>query len=143
MDVDQPPVAVALGRIVYAATYVVGGAVHLFLWWSDPGVYAEITPYILYDWYRSLWTGSVLPNLDVLLPLLAGFELLLAGLVLRRGRAARLGHGVGAAFQIGLAPLGFWWPVNVVLAAGHVLLVRYRFQGGPITDLRRRFRGSA
>jgi hypothetical protein len=143
MEVDQPPITVAVGRLVYGVTYAVGGAVHLFFWWNDSDVYAEITPYIRYDWYRSLWTGYVLPNVDVLLPLLAGFELLLAGLVLSRGQTARLGHGVGAAFQIALTPLGFWWPANVVIAAGHVLLVRYRFQVGPITDLRRRLRRSA
>lgn len=143
MDADRPPITAALGRFVYGAMYLVGGAIHLLFWWNDPGIYAEITPHVLFGWYRALWTGYVLPNLGVLLPVLAGFELLLAGLVLNQGRRARLGHGIGAAFQVGLAPLGFWWPANVALAAGHVLLSRYRFRVASVAGLRRRFRGSA
>jgi hypothetical protein len=123
--------------------YLIGGVIHLFLWRRDPGVYAEITPYILFDWYRGLWTGYVLPNLEILLPILAGFEILLAGLVLSQGRRARLGHGIGAAFQVTLAPLGFWWPTNAVLAVGHVLLSRYQFPVALIADLRRQLRESA
>ena len=143
MNTGRPPVTAALGRVVYGAMYLVGGMIHLFLWWDDPNVYAEITPYILFDWYRVLWTGHVLPNLEVLLPVLAGFELLVGGLVLNQGRRTRLGHGIGAAFQVALAPLGFWWPANVVLAAGHVLLSRHQFRVASIADLRRRLRGSA
>ena len=143
MNTDRPPTTAALGRVVYGAMYLIGGVIHLFLWSRDPGVYVEITPYILFDWYRVLWTGYVLPNLEILLPLLAGFELLLAGLVLSQGSRARLGHGIGAAFQVALAPLGFWWSANVVLAVGHVLLSRYQFPIALIADLRRRLRGSA
>ena len=143
MDADRPPIAAALGRAVYGAVYLIGGAVHLFLWWADPGVYAEITPYVLFDWYRALWMGSVLPDLEILLPVLAGFELILAGLVLDREHRARLGHGIGAAFQVALAPLGFWWPANVVLAAGHALLSRYQFRRASFDGLRRLLRGNA
>lgn len=117
--------------------------IHLFLWWNEPGVYAEITPYILFDWYRILWTGYVLPNLETLLLILAGFEILLAGLVPSQRHRARLGHGIGAAFQAALAPLGFWWPANAVLAVGHVLLSRYRFPVALIPDLCRGLRESA
>ena len=72
----------------------------------------------------------MLPNLEILLPVLAGVELLVAGLVLSWGRRVRLGHGIGAAFQVDLAPLGFWWPTNAVLAAGHVFLSRYQLRVG-------------
>ena len=143
MNTDRPPTTAALGRVVYGGMYLLGGVIHLFLWWDDPGVYAEITPHILFDWYRVLWTTYVLPNLGVLLPALAGFEFVLAGLVLGRERRARLGHGIGAAFQVALAPLGFWWPANVAVAAGHVLLSRYRFRVAPVADRRRRPRRHA
>ena len=142
MTTDRPPITAELGRVVYGAMYLIGGVIHLFLWWRDPGVYAEITPYILFDWYRVFWTGYALPNLEILLPILAGFELLLAGLVLSRERRACLGHGIGAAFQVALAPLGFWWPANAVLAAGHTLLARYRFRTAPVAELHRRLRRS-
>jgi hypothetical protein len=123
--------------------YLIGGVIHLFLWWNDPGVYAEITPYVLFDWYRVLWTGYVVPNLEIVLPVLAGFEILLAGLVPSQRRRARVGHGIGAAFQVALTPLGFWWPANAVLAVGHVFLLRYQFPVALIADLRRRLRESA
>jgi hypothetical protein len=143
MNTDRPPITAELGRVVYGAMYLIGGVIHLFLWWRDPGIYAEITPYILFDWYRVLWTGYALPNLEILLPVLAGVELLLAGIVLNQRRRARLGHGIGAAFQVALAPLGFWWPANAVLAVGHVFLLRYQFPVALIADLRRRLRESA
>jgi len=113
-----------------------GAGVHLFLWWQDPGVYAAITAEVLFGWYRGLWTGYVLPNLDVLLPLLAGFEFVLAGLLLSRGRAVRTGNGIGIVFQVVLAPLGFWWPTNFFLAFGHAWLARYDFDEDALSVLR-------
>ena len=129
--------AAQMGRILLGAAYLLGGAVHLFLWWQDPGVYAAITSEVLFGWYRGLWTEFVLPNLAVLLPVLAAFEFVLAGLLSSRGRAVRAGNGLGIVFQVALAPLGFWWPTNFFLAPGHVWLARYDFDEDAVTVVRR------
>lgn len=141
---DEPPPAVAeVARGLLGAAYALGGAVHLYLWWRDPGVYAAITSEVLFGWYRGLWTGFVLPNLGLLLPALAALEFVLAGLILRRGRAARAGNGLGIVFQVALAPLGFWWPTNLFLAFGHAWLAGYDFDEDALPVLRRRVRTGA
>ncbi|MFC7193830.1 hypothetical protein ACFQL4_02850 [Halosimplex aquaticum] len=81
----------------------------------------------MFDWYRDLWTGVVLPNQGVLLPVLALAEGMIAVAVLSRGRRARTGLVAGAVFNVCVAPLGFWWPTNAILAAVHVVLFRVEF----------------
>lgn len=135
---SRPPRVAEVGRGLLGAAYLMGGGVHLFLWWQDPGVYAAITSEVLFGRYRELWTGFVLPNLDLLLPALAAFEFVLAGLLFSRGRAVRAGNGVGIAFQVVLAPLGSWWPTNLSLAFGHALLARYDFDEDARSALGRR-----
>lgn len=115
-------------RLLLGAVYVGGAAVHVVNWVSNRALYGEITPYILFDWYRELWSGLVLPNLGVLLPVLAVFELAVGVAVLQRGRLARVGLGLGALFNLALAPLGFWWPSNVALAVGHLALLRLDYR---------------
>lgn len=104
--------------------YVGGTAVHLLLWATNRAVYGELTQFVLFEWYRDLWTGFVLPNLLVLVPLLALFEALVAVAILANGRLAKAGLLAGAAFNVAIAPLGFWWPSNVALVAAHLALLR-------------------
>lgn len=125
-------------RGLFGLTYVVGGLVHLAFWASNRAAYGEITEFILFGWYRDLWTETVLPNLGVLLPLLALFELALAATILSSGRRAKVGLAVGAAFNLALAPLGFWWPTNVALAIAHLALLRFEFPVSSPTRARNR-----
>lgn len=115
------------GRALLGVVYLGGAAVHLFFWATDRAVYAELSPFVLFGWYRDLWTGLVLPNLGVLVPTLAGFELLVGLGVLRGGRWTRAGLVAGALFNLVIAPLGFWWPSNVALALAHLALLRVEF----------------
>ncbi|KAB1193509.1 hypothetical protein GJR96_08650 [Haloferax sp. MBLA0076] len=107
-------------RLLLGLTYVGGALVHVYLGLRAPDVYGEITQYIVFDTYRTLWSGIVLPNLDGLLAILVVFEALLGVTLLRGGSDARVSLLVGAAFQLALAPLGFWWATNVALALVHV-----------------------
>ena len=125
-------------RAVLGLVYVGGAAVHLAFWATNRGLYAEMTRHILFGWYRDLWTGQVLPNLDVLLPLLAVFEALVAVAILSHRRAARVGLAAGAAFNLALAPLGFWWPSNVALALLHVALLRVSYPETVLSRVRSR-----
>ncbi|MFB6150860.1 MAG: hypothetical protein ABEJ40_03550 [Haloarculaceae archaeon] len=126
-------------RALVGLVYLGGAAVHLLLWATNRGVYDELTEYVLSGWYRDLWTELVLPNLAVLLPLLAAFEVLVAVAVLSKGRAVRLGLAAGAGFNLAVAPLGFWWPSNVALAAVHAALLRVSYPSGTLDLVRHRF----
>jgi hypothetical protein len=125
-------------RALFGVTYVGGAVVHVVYWATNRGLYAEITEFIRFEWYRDLWTGFVLPNLGVLLPVLALFELAVAVAVLSRAQYAKLGLLVGAAFNVGLAPLGFWWPTNAVLAAAHLALLRFEYPETTVALVRNR-----
>lgn len=125
-----------LGRVLFGCTYLGGAVIHLYLWGTNRAVYAEMTQFILFDWYRGLWTRLVLPNLDVLLPTLALAEFGLGLAILGRGRSTRNGLFAGALFNLGLAPLGYWWPANVLLAAGQLTLARVRFRESAIRFVR-------
>ncbi|AGN00701.1 hypothetical protein L593_03750 [Salinarchaeum sp. Harcht-Bsk1] len=122
-------------RLLLGLTYLGGAMVHLLFWATDRSVYADITQYVQFDWYRTVWTDLVLPNLGVLLPLLAAFELAVGVAICLAGRRARLGLAAGAAFNLVVAPLGFWWPSNVALAALHGLLLRREFPDSVIGGL--------
>lgn len=125
-----------LGRALFGLTYIGGAAVHIYLWATNPGVYAEITQFILFDWYRDLWTGLILPNLGILLPVLALAEVGMGLAILTRGRAARAGLLAGGLFNLCVAPLGFWWPTNVLLAAGHAALAKAAFHRSTVRAIR-------
>lgn len=116
--------------------YIGGALVHLVNWRSNPDVYEEITPYILFSWYRDLWTGFVLPNRQFLLPLLAFIEVGIGVAILSKGRYTRRGLGLGTLFNLCVAPLGFWWPSNAALAAGHLALLRFEYPATVLSQLR-------
>lgn len=116
-----------LTRTLFGITYIGGALFHLVLWTSNRGVYDEITSEILFGWYRDLWTGFVLPNLGFLVPLLAFIEVGIGVAILSKGRHTRRGLGLGTLFNICIAPLGYWWPYNVALAAGHLALLRFEY----------------
>lgn len=120
-------------RAVLGLVYAGGALVHLQFWLTNREMYAEITPFIRFGWYESAWIDLVIPNLGVLLPLLAAFELAVAVALLSKGRYARWGLLFGAAFNIAIAPLGFWWPANVALAAVHLALLRFAYANATIT----------
>lgn len=125
-------------RAALGLVYLGGAVVHLFYWATNRDLYAEITQYIRFEWYQGLWTEVVLPNLGILLPVLALFELLVALAILSSDRFAKLGLAAGAAFNVAIAPLGFWWPANVALAAVHLALVRLAYPETTVGRVRRR-----
>lgn len=102
-------------------------------------MYADITQFILFEWYRDLWTALVLPNLGVLLPLLAVTEVAIGLGILTKQEVARAGLLAGGLFNLCIAPLGFWWPTNVVLAVAHGALARVAFPRSTARVVRERW----
>lgn len=127
------------GKASLGLIYLIGTAVHVYFWATNRAVYGEMTQFIVFDWYRGLWMDFVLPNLGVLLPLLAGFEAIVALAILSKGRLARIGLIAGAGFNLAVSPLGFWWPSNIALAALHIALLRFTYPSSTIDRISRRF----
>ena len=128
-----------LFRAFLGLMFFVGGSIHAYLWATNQAVYTEITQFVLFDIYRAVWIGVVLPNLDILLPLLAVVEALVAIAILSKGQIARIGLTAGAAFNLAVAPLGFWWPSNVILAALHLVLLQETYTETTADHLTQRF----
>ena len=136
MAVDTPSAAVptrdshpgarrwTLARLALAITYLLGGVAHLVLAATSLEFYESFADVALLGAYTDLWGEFVVPNLAVLVPLVALFELALGVALLWRGPAVRLAHAGGAGFQAALVLSGPWGPVNAVLAGIHAVAAR-------------------
>ena len=117
-----------LGRIAFSVIFASGALVNVYFVLASPGIYEGFADLALLPAYRELWASVVLPNLPFMIGLVAGFEILLAVLLLIKGRPARIGLFMAAVFMLLLFP--FWWAggalVNLLLAA---LLLRLAFSG--------------
>lgn len=107
--------------------YVLGGIVHLVLGVQSPELYVEFADQALLGLYTDFWRSLVVPNLVVLQPLIALFELAVGMALFWRGLVLRIGHGAGAAFQLLLVLSGPWGPINAVLAVIHLAALRVTY----------------
>jgi hypothetical protein len=116
-----------VARSVLGITYLLGGIAHLVLAVRAPEIYEHFAEQALVGAYADLWGDLVVPNIAVLVPLVGLFELAVGAGLLWRGRAVRLGHTGGAAFQLGLVLSGPWGIVNAGLALVHAAGARLRY----------------
>ena len=125
-------------RTVLGVVYLFGGVAHVALGLAAPEIYEEFADQALVSAYADLWASLVVPNLAVLQPLVAVFELALGAALLWWGRAVRAGHAVGAVFQAGLVLSGPWGPVNALLAVVHLAALRRSYPATVVDLVRRR-----
>lgn len=130
-------------RTGLGAMYLLGALAHVALGRFAPGIYAEFADQALVGAYTDLWQALVVPNLVVLQPLVAVFELGVGLALLWRGHAVLVGHAAGASFQAGLVLSGPWGPINAVLALVHLTALRTSYPATVADTLRERVgRGS-
>jgi hypothetical protein len=113
---EQPRAFVAARR-VYGVFFVTMAAVNVVLAASDLAQYGTFADDALVPAYGELWSDLVAPNLEVLVPLLVGFELVV-GLTLwwARERALRVALWLIVAFHLALVPANAYTAWNLLLA---------------------------
>ncbi|MFB6153182.1 MAG: hypothetical protein ABEJ27_02915 [Halodesulfurarchaeum sp.] len=111
-------------RLSLALLYLLGGVVHLWLGWRAPGIYERFAAQALVPAYAEAWEALVVPNLDVLQPLVAIAEVGIGLSLLGRGRWVTAGHAAGGLLQLVLVLSGPWGAINAGLAVLHGLGIR-------------------
>lgn len=134
---DHPGRRWEVVRIGLGVMYLLGALAHVALGWFAPEIYASFADQALLGVYTDLWVALVVPNLFLLQPLVAVFELGIGVALLWRGRAVLVGHAAGAGFQAVLILSGPWGPVNAVLALVHLAALRTSYPA-TVADLARR-----
>jgi hypothetical protein len=112
----EQPRAFVVARRAYGAFFVAMAAVNVALAASDLEQYGSFADDALVPAYGQLWADLVAPNLEVLIPLLVGFELVV-GLTLwwARGRALRVALWLIVAFHLALVPANASTAWNLLL----------------------------
>jgi hypothetical protein len=132
MKFRRPGTAAELSRLLVAAVYLTGSFTHLIIATVRPRLYdafgewAPFTAPALAD----IWDSVVVPNATAFGLLVAGGELAVALLVMRGGRATRLGLSGAIGFHVVLAVFFGLWIYAVPAIVALTYLQRYHF--GPI-----------
>ncbi|TFD30274.1 hypothetical protein [Cryobacterium cryoconiti] len=87
-----------------------------------PGLFVAMAEEVPFLWYRELMLAVVSPLPQAFGVFMVVFELTIAALILSRGTARLTGLLVGAAFLVGITPLGLYTVTNLLLAATLVYL---------------------
>ena len=94
-----------VGRIGFAALYLIGAVFNLTYGRSQPEVfYGSFAETAWFGLYRRLIRVVIVPNGARFAILLAGFELALSGLIASGGTAMSVGLGAGIAFSLSIVP---------------------------------------
>jgi hypothetical protein len=100
---------------------------------------ADMLELTLFDWYRDLFDAVVMANPRLWVALLSAYELTAGLLMLHRGRAVRIGLGMGIVFMLGIVPLIGWYSLtNLVTVVPLVVLIFFSYPRSLLDVLRRR-----
>jgi hypothetical protein len=115
-------------RIAIAVMFLVGGlGINLFLTLVSPQNYVEFLDNAWPNVYRTLCDPVVSWNPTLFGVFMIGFELIVAVLILGKGRAVQPGLFVGAVFLLTITPLGPEELPNPIVAAGMLYLATQKF----------------
>lgn len=106
-----------------------GGTAHVVLGLVAPEVYENFADMAVIDVVRTAWRDLFVPNATLLALGLGAFEVTVGALILRGGRAGRLGVAAAIAFHVALVAFGWWylvWSVPMV-----ALLAWFAWTGTP------------
>jgi hypothetical protein len=133
----SPPLPEA--RVIPARTRAVGGfflatgGVHIGIVFADTEAYRHFADGALFGWVRSGWADIFMANPVLWGLLVAAGEILLGSLLLRGGRAARIGWAgvVGFTVLLMLFGWGFWaWSVPALSVLVRGARTDWRALGG-------------
>jgi hypothetical protein len=93
-------------RTFVALWYLLGWLSHVYLALFAPETYRVFGATALIPGAAGLWQMLVMPNIVVLAFVVAGFEILVGGLLISQGRWVKLGLGLSLLFNLFLVQLG-------------------------------------
>ena len=107
-----------VGRIVIGIFFaVMAVVVNGLVLTVAPGLFVALAEEVPWLWYRELMLAVVSPLPQAFGVFMIVFELTIAALILSRGTARLIGLAAGAAFLVGIVPLGLYAAANLLLAA--------------------------
>ena len=107
---------------------------------TDPSAYLEFANGALVPLYRDVAVAIVGVNPLAFGLFMLSFELVIASLILWRGRAVHVGLWAGVVFLLGITPLGVEELPNPILALGLALLATRDFPRSPLSELQETLR---
>ncbi len=106
---------------------------------TDPSSYLAFANGALVPLYRDVAVAIVQVNQVAFGFFMLGFELVIAFLILWRGRAVRLGLWAGVVFLLGITPLGVEELPNPILALGLAVMATRDFPNSALSEVREGF----
>ncbi len=73
--------------------YIFGAATNLTFALTNPQIYADFASFAIIPFYRTFWAEIVMPNVTMWILLVAAFEMLMAILILSKGKLVKLALG--------------------------------------------------
>lgn len=104
-----------IARAVFAVGFVAAGITHFVLGRTMPDGYVVYGDTALVPALSDLWTSFVMPHIRILTIALGAYQILAAVLVMRGGRACRLGTIMIMTFLAFITVLGYGWPTDSLL----------------------------
>ncbi len=116
-------------RIIFSIKFLIGSITNFLILIFKPGLYTTFADLSLLEAYRTAWADVVLPNLNVMILIVAAFEFALAILIASKEGAVQTGLVLAMAFMLFLIP--FWWAggalINIIFAVLLAWLARYDY----------------
>jgi hypothetical protein len=106
-----------IGRVAFGAMFVLGAAAHALLVLLSPTAYRSFADGASLPFIKHAWRSILVPNVSVLIPVLAIFELIVGLSILAGGHWTRWGLAAAIAFHLGLMLFGwgFWvWSIPML-----------------------------
>src|SRR4051812_20793730 len=116
--------ALRAGRVGVAALYLLGGAATNAFFVLRGDDYAKFADGAYIAFVRHTWRTLVVPNHDVWITLLIGFELAVGIAALLGGRRTQLAYGAAIAFHVALLSFGwgiYLWCLPMIAAIATLL----------------------
>lgn len=97
-------------RLLIVPWYLLGWLVHLYLGFSNPGLYGSFGQTALLPGFAGFWNSFIMPRITSFTLLLAGFEVMVGFLLISAGKRVKIGLAFSIAFNLFLIQLGLSYP---------------------------------
>lgn len=101
-------------RWIVAPWYLLGWLVHVYLGFCNPDMYAVFGNTAIIPGYANFWSGMIMPSITFFALLLAGFEIMVGGLLISKGKYVKAGVILSILFNLFLIQMGLGFPAASV-----------------------------